>query len=506
MRIRVVGAGVMGRGIAQWAVTAGHTVELGDARRESVDEAVAFVRRMLDRAAEKGRLGRAEADDATRRLVPLDAPDAPGDGVEWVIEAVLEDLAVKTELFRRLEEVLPATAVLATNTSSLPVTRIAAGLREPERLIGLHFFNPVPLMKVVEVIPGARTRPGLAEELAETVRASGHAAVTVADTPGFLINHAGRGLVTEALALLEEQAAPAEAVDRIARDVLGLRMGPFELMDLTGLDVTSKVIDTIWEGFRYSERLRPSFLTPNRVAAGLHGRKTGEGFYRYGPDAPEPAGEPPVTGDARRAVRVAGTGPHARALREALAADGAALLTEGQDAPDALVLVPVWGHSVARAVAELGLPRGRSFGVDPLSADRPRRVLSVTPAADPVAARDARAVLASGGRTVTAVRDTAGSVAQRLLSSIVSVAASVAERGLARPADIDTAVTAGLGYPHGPLAWGDLVGADRLLDLQSALLAATGDPRHRPSRWVAERARLGMALTDPGTGPEAAYA
>ncbi|MBL0801740.1 3-hydroxyacyl-CoA dehydrogenase, partial [Streptomyces albidoflavus] len=311
MRIRVVGAGVMGRGIAQWAVTAGHTVELGDARRESVDEAVAFVRRMLDRAAEKGRLGRAEADDAAGRLVPLDAPDAPGDGVELVIEAVLEDLAVKTELFRRLEEVLPATAVLATNTSSLPVTRIAAGLREPERLVGLHFFNPVPLMKVVEVIPGARTRPGLAEELAETVRASGHAAVTVADTPGFLVNHAGRGLVTEALALLEEQAAPVEAVDRIARDVLGLRMGPFELMDLTGLDVTSKVVDTIWEGFRYSERLRPSFLTPNRVAAGLHGRKTGEGFYRYGPDAPEPVPEPPVTGDARRAVRVAGTGPHA---------------------------------------------------------------------------------------------------------------------------------------------------------------------------------------------------
>lgn len=128
-------------------------------------------------------------------------------------------------------------------------------------------------------------------------------------------------------------------------------------------------------------------------------------------------------------------------------------------------------------------------------------MLSVTPAADPVAARDARAVLAAGGHTVTAVRDTAGSVAQRLLSSIVSVAASVAERGLARPADIDTAVTAGLGYPHGPLAWGDLVGADRLLELQSALLAATGDPRHRPTRWLAERARLGMALTDPGTGP-----
>ncbi|QKW03114.1 3-hydroxyacyl-CoA dehydrogenase [Streptomyces sp. NA02536] len=500
MRIRIVGAGVMGRGIAQWAVTAGHTVELADARRESVDDAVLFIRAMLERAAEKGRMSARALEAALTRLVPVDSPAAPGDDVELVVEAVLEDLDVKTALFRQLEEALPSSTVFATNTSSLSVTRIAAGLKDPSRLAGLHFFNPVPLMKVAEVVPGALTRPGLPDELAEMVRAGGHAAVVVADTPGFLVNHAGRGLVTEALALLEECVGDTADIDRIARDVLGLRMGPFELMDLTGLDVTATVIDTVWEGFRHSDRLRASYLTPNRVAAGLHGRKTGRGFYSYGSAAPETEPEPAVTGDAARPVHVPGDGGDAAALRDALTASGAA---PGPLTGDALVLVPVWGTSVAAAVAERGLPADRTFGVDPLCLGTSRRVLSVTPAACPEAARDARAVLAGGGHSVTPVRDTAGSVAQRLLASIVSVASSIAERGIAAPADIDTAVTAGLGYPAGPLAWGERVGAGRMLDLQRALHTTTGDPRYRPTRWLTERAQLGLPLTEPGTGPAA---
>lgn len=170
------------------------------------------------------------------------------------------------------------------------------------------------------------------------------------------------------------------------------------------------------------------------------------------------------------------------------------------------MLVPVWGTTVASAVAGHRLPAGRAFGVDPLPPAGRRRVLAVTPAADPAAARDARAVLAraadgAGPYAVSVVRDTAGSVAQRLLASIVSVGASIAERSLAAPADIDLAVTAGLGHPVGPLAWGDRVGAERMLELHRALHRTTGDPRHRPSRWVTERAQLGLALTDPGTSP-----
>ncbi|MEU9762913.1 3-hydroxyacyl-CoA dehydrogenase [Streptomyces sp. NPDC047987] len=509
MRIRIVGAGAMGRGIAQWAATAGHTVELCDARTEAVTAAVDFVRSMLERAVEKGRLSAEESAAALDRLVPLDEPWAPGPDVELVVEAVREDLGTKTEVFGRLEQVLPATAVFTTNTSSLSVTRIAATLKDPARLAGLHFFNPVPLMRIVEIVPGAATRPEIPPALTAFVEGCGHRAVTVADTPGFLVNHAGRGLVTEALALLEESVAPPADIDRIARDVLGLRMGPFELMDLTGLDVTAAVIDSIWQGFRYADRLRPSYLTPNRVAAGLHGRKTGRGWFAYGPDAPAPAPEPPVTGDAERPVFVHGAGPRngdAAALREVLTAAGAAVETGTGPTSRAVVLVPVWGTSVASAVAEHGLPATRAFGVDPLPATGRRRVLAVTPASDPAAARDARAVLARAGDgggpyAVSVVRDTAGTVAQRLLASIVSVASSIAERAIASPADIDLAVTAGLGYPVGPLAWGDRIGAVRMLELHRALHRTTGDPRHRPSRWVTERAQLGLALAEPGTSP-----
>ncbi|WLQ37017.1 3-hydroxyacyl-CoA dehydrogenase [Streptomyces castrisilvae] len=510
MRIRIVGAGAMGRGIAQWAAAAGHTVELCDVRTEAVTDAVAFVGSMLERAVAKGRMAAGDAAAALERLVPLDDPWAAGPDVGLVIEAVREDLDTKAEVFGRLERALPASAVFATNTSSLSVTRIAATLKDPARLAGLHFFNPVPLMRIVEVVPGAATRPDIPPLLTSLVESCGHRAVTVADTPGFLVNHAGRGLVTEALALLEETVGEPADIDRIARDVLGLRMGPFELMDLTGLDVTAAVIDSIWTGFRHEDRLRPSYLTPNRVAAGLHGRKTGRGWYAYGPEAAGPAPEPPVTGDADRPVHVFAPDPaqeaDAAALREALAAAGARVGSGARPAGDALVLVPVWGTTVASAVAAHGLPAARTFGVDPLPAAGRRRVLAVTPAADPAAAGDARAVLArpaDGGEpfAVSVVRDTAGSVAQRLLASIVSVAASIAERALAAPADIDVAVTTGLGYPVGPLAWGERIGAARVLRLHRALHATTGDPRHRPTRWVTERAALGLALTDPGTSP-----
>ncbi|WP_245857009.1 3-hydroxyacyl-CoA dehydrogenase NAD-binding domain-containing protein [Actinoalloteichus hoggarensis] len=505
----------MGRGIAQWAVTAGHAVELADARRESVDDAVGFVAAMLERAVDKGRLDAAEAAAARARLHPLGSPWEPSTDVELVIEAVREDLDVKSEVFARLAEVLPASTVFATNTSSIPVTQLAATLADPTRLAGLHFFNPVPLMRIVEVVPGGLTRPEIPALLVELVRATGHRAVVVADTPGFLVNHAGRGLITEALALVEESVAGVPDVDRIARDVLGLRMGPFELTDLTGLDVSAAVIDSVWAGFRYSDRLRPSFLTPNRVAAGLLGRKTGRGFYDHGPDAAPPAPEPPIIGDRSRPLRVVGTGPGERwaadAVRRSLLAAGTAsgagehptrIAANGAADRGPVLLVPTWGTTVAAAVREHGLPADRTVGVCPLSLDTGRAVVAATPAVSQAAVADARAALAAGGaagspRAVSVVRDTAGSVPQRLLASIIGVGASIAERGLATPEDVDSAVTAALGYPHGPLSWGDRIGARRLLDLQEALSAGTGDPRYRPTRWVRERAQLGISLTTP---------
>ncbi|MFC7730808.1 3-hydroxyacyl-CoA dehydrogenase NAD-binding domain-containing protein [Actinomadura keratinilytica] len=293
--VRVVGTGVMGRGIAQLAAAGGLTVELADVRPEAVAAAVEYVSGMFGKLVAKGRMTAEDAAAAKARLRPVDGPLAPADGCDLVIEAVREDLATKRELFAGLEKVCPEHTVLATNTSSLSVTAIGAGLADPSRLAGLHFFNPVPLMRLVEVIAGARTAAWLPGALTGLVRRLGHEPVLAPDTPGFLVNHAGRGLVTEALQILGEAVAEPADVDRIARDVLGLRMGPFELLDLTGLDVSHPVLESIWTGFYDEPRLRPSRITRARMEAGLLGRKAGEGFYRYvdGAKQEPPEARPP---------------------------------------------------------------------------------------------------------------------------------------------------------------------------------------------------------------------
>lgn len=490
--VRVIGTGVMGRGIAQICAAAGITVELADARPEVVETAVAEIGRMYDKLAGKGRMSTEEAAAATRRLVPISDPLSATD-CDLVVEAVREDLDTKRELFAELERTCPQHTAFATNTSSLQVTSIATALQDPSRLAGLHFFNPVPLMRLVEVIPGARTAAHLPDALTELVRRLGHTPVRATDTPGFLVNHAGRGLVTEALQILAEDLATTEDVDRIARDVLGLKMGPFELMDLTGLDVTHPAMESIFTGYYGDPRLRPSPITRARLEAGLLGRKTGEGFYRY---------EDGVKRERSEAVAPEATGATVWAddtgLLESLAEAGVPV--ERGDEPSAaeIVLVTPYGHSAASAALSARLPAGRVCGVDPLS-NATRCTLTVHPATDPDVARAAWAALAATGRAVTIVRDAPGMIAQRLLAAIVNTSCFIAEQRLATPGDIDTAVRLALGYPRGPLEWGQQVGARRVLTILRALHSATGDPRYRPSRWLVERADLGLALDETGT-------
>ncbi|RJQ85799.1 3-hydroxyacyl-CoA dehydrogenase [Amycolatopsis panacis] len=492
-RIRVIGTGVMGRGIVQLAAAGGTVVELADAAEGAVGEAIGYVGGMLDRLAAKGKLTGEQARAAKERLVPVADPLAPAEGVDLVLEAVREDLEIKRGLFAGLERVCGAETIFATNTSSLSVTEIAAGLADPARLIGLHFFNPVPLMRLVEVVPGARTAPWLPAEALELVRRWGHEPVLAKDAPGFLVNHAGRGLTTEALQILSEALAEPAEVDRIARDVLGLRLGPFELLDLTGLDVSHAVLESIWSGFHAEPRLRPSWLTRPRVAAGLYGRKTGEGFYRY-PDGkqevpPEPPAPPlpdiPVyTADER--------------LARMLSSAGVQIVPEAY--PDAALLVPLRGESTVEAARQAELPSDRVSGVDALSYDK-RFTLSVHPGLDPVFGKAAWGALAATGIAVTVVRDGPAPIAQRLLASIVNTACYLADQELASPADIDTAVRLGLGYPRGPLEWGETLGAEKVLRILTGLRQATGDPRYRPSGWLTARVALGLPLTTIGTRP-----
>ncbi|MBE0598732.1 MAG: 3-hydroxyacyl-CoA dehydrogenase, partial [Desulfuromonadales bacterium] len=281
----IVGAGAMGRGIAQIAAQAGAKVLLYDTRSGAAAEAVAFVRQMFQRLQEKGKLDAAQAQAACGRLAVAESL-AEFSPCQLVIEAIVEDLEVKRGLFKDLEEVVADGCLLATNTSSLSVTAIAAACRRPGRVGGFHFFNPVPLMKVVEVIDGFLTEPWVGTLLASLARQMGHTPVRAKDSPGFIVNHAGRGFVTEAFRLLGESVAEFYEIDRIMREAAGFRMGPFELMDLTGLDVTHPVIESIYHQYYQEPRYRPSPLAQQRVTAGVLGRKSGRGFYQYQNNTP----------------------------------------------------------------------------------------------------------------------------------------------------------------------------------------------------------------------------
>ena len=498
--VAVVGAGAMGRGIAQVAALSGAQVLVSDVRAGAADEAVAYVTGMLARMAEKGRLPAADAASAAQRLRAVGSEPAGLREADLVVEAVVEDLDVKRSLFAALEEVLPDSAVLATNTSSLSVTAIAAGLRRPERVCGLHFFNPVPLLRLVEVVPGERTAQEVVARLESFVAAIGSTAVRVADTPGFLVNHAGRAYSTEALRLLDEGVASAYDIDRILRDAAGFRMGPFELFDLTGLDVSQPVMEGVWSGFYGEPRLRPSPTARRRLAAGRLGRKTGEGFYAYfggadggaisGADVPP---EPPAPAYDGTPVYVNAGEAEGAALGELLRAAGVTVLSDEAGAADVAVVTP-WGADVTTAALEHRLHAERTVGVDPFGGYAGRLTLAATPATSPVALRAAWGALAATGRAVTVVEDSPGFVAQRVVACVVNLASEIAQLGIASAGDVDTAVRVALGYPQGPLSWGDGIGPARVLEVLEGLSAATGDPRYRPSVWLSRRARLGLSL------------
>jgi 3-hydroxybutyryl-CoA dehydrogenase len=501
--VGVVGTGAMGRGIAQLFSQSGHPVRLFDAAPGAAQSACDAVGDTLRKQVAKGKLEPDAFDATMARMSPVGAL-AELAGCDLVIEAIVELIEVKQRLFAELETVVGPDALLVTNTSSLSVTAIAAACTRPERVAGYHFFNPVPLMKVVEVIRGARTSAVTAEALVALTRRTGHAPVVAQDTPGFLINHAGRGYGPEALRVVAEGVADVPTVDRVMREQVvfngsGFRLGPFELLDLTGLDVSHPVMESIYRQFYDEPRFRPSALAAQRVAGGLLGRKTGEGFYLYenGAAVAVPEDEPGA-GPAPFARVWVGTGPHQAALRELAVALGASLDDAAQPRADSLVLIAPLGLDATTACTDAGLPAERTVAIDtlfPFAAKAcKRRVLMATPATDPALAQAARRLLAADGARASLVRDSAGFVAQRVVAMVVAVACEIAQQRIASPADIDLAVRLGLGYPSGPLSMGDALGAATVAAVLEGMHACTGDPRYRPSPWMRRRARLGLSL------------
>jgi 3-hydroxybutyryl-CoA dehydrogenase len=286
-RVFVVGAGIMGSGIAAQAALAGYAVTLEDVSEEFVARGRRHVEEALDGAVRRGKLAPSAREEAMGNLeVAIGLRRA--DTAQLIIEAAPENLELKRQLFAELEAVASPTAILATNTSSLPITSIASGVKDPGRVVGLHFFNPVLAMPLVELIPGARTRPEVVEAARTFATDLGKTVVTSRDTPGFVTTRALAVLGNEAVWMLYEGTATREDIDTAYK--LGFRhpMGPLELLDLVGLDTALSILDILWDGFK-DTKYRACPLLRTMVAAGKLGRKTGEGFYTY-PPAPGAAG------------------------------------------------------------------------------------------------------------------------------------------------------------------------------------------------------------------------
>ena len=437
---------------------------------------------------------RGDADAAIGRLQIAETLGGfAGCGI--VVEAIVEELSAKRALFAALEPVVDADCILATNTSSLSVTAIAAACRRPERCAGFHFFNPVPMMKLVEVIDGLRGAPATGDTLIALARRLGHHPVRVKDSPGFLVNHAGRGYVTEAFRVLGEGVAGIADIDRVMHEAAGFPMGPFELLDLTGLDVSDPVIRSIYHQFDEEPRFRPSPLTSPRVAAGLYGRKNGEGFYRYVDGRKQEPAEAPPPSRLPARIWISPADPAAQAaLRALLEPLGVPLELEGSPTADALCLVTPMGDDATDSALVQGIDPARTIAVDTLLGLDRRITLMATPLTRPEHRMAAHGLFAAAGRNVTTIADSPGFVAQRMIASVVNVAADIAQQRIATPGDIDAAVRLGLGYPIGPLALGDRLGGRRILAILEALQSATGDPRYRPSLWLRRRGRLGISL------------
>ena len=495
--IAVVGAGLMGRGIAQIAAQAGFEVAIFDVKPDAAAEARRAIAATLAMLAAKGKLTEDDAARATARIAVVGGLNELS-RVDLVIEAIIERLDAKQALFAALEAIVGKQCILATNTSSLSVTAIAAACANPERVAGLHFFSPVPLMKLVEVIGGLLTDPQVVERLLAFGEALGHTPVRARDTPGFIVNHAGRGYGTEALRILGEGIADVATIDRVLTEGAGFRMGPFALFDLTGLDVSQPVMESIYHQYYEEPRFRPSPLGAQRLAARVLGRKTGRGFYDYGsgaaPVAPSPA---PAAAPARRLWVSTRDSAARQRVASLIARLGADLDPEAQPAHDALCLVLPCGCDATTAALDESLDPARTIALDALPDLAKHRTLMTTPITRPDVRDAVHALFAADGVGVAMIHDSPGFIVQRVLAHIVNIACDIAQQRIAAPADIDLAVRIGLAYPMGPLAWGDALGPARVLAILNELARAYGDPRYRPSPWLSRRARLGVSLLTP---------
>ena len=498
--VAVIGAGAMGAGIAQVAAAAGHTVKLVDTRAQAAQAAISSIQAQFSKMAEKGKISQADAVAASARLI---AAQQLGDLADagLVVEAIAENLQAKQQLFRDLEGIVPADCIFATNTSSISVTAIGSALQNPQRLAGLHFFNPAPLMALVEIVSGLATPRALADALFATASAWGKTPVHARSTPGFIVNRVARPYYGEALRLLTEGAADCATVDAVMREAGGFRMGPFELMDMIGHDVNYAVTCSVWNAFYNDPRFQPSLVQKELVDAGFLGKKTGRGFFDYsaGAGKPAPTTEPSQTLPA--ALSICGDGDTARALAERLSAAGVAFerstSADGRIAQVGTAVVFVTdGRSATQRASDGGV--ADTVLIDLAMNYRTNTRIAIAHAAQcsATAVSSATAMLQAAGMNVSRFADVPGLAVMRTVAMLANEAADAVNQGVCTAAAADAAMRLGVNYPQGPLAWADQAGPTTIRDVLANLGASYGEDRYRISPLIQRHVFSGTRLHD----------
>ncbi|GAA0803709.1 hypothetical protein GCM10009110_15980 [Psychrobacter piscatorii] len=384
-------------------------------------------------------------------------------------------------------------------------------------MAGFHFFNPVPLMKIVEIIPGISTQQSVVDVLTDLAKRMGHLGVVAKDTPGFIVNHGGRAYGTEALKILGEGVASFEQIDRILRDGAGFRMGPFELMDLTGVDVSHPVMESIYNQFYHEARYRPHPLTRQMLVGKKLGRKVGEGFYQY-----EKGQKLPMDGAQNQSSKAlvsdatitsvwigADLAEDKTQLVDYLKSQGITIDDNDKPSPDSLVLLAIYGEDTTNAAIRYQVDPKQAVAIDMLTELTNHRTLMPSLITQKQFVAQAYALFGSSkgnkdldrtqtdaqeAGSATLISESIGFVAQRVVAMVINLGCDIAMQGIATPEDIDNAVKLGLGYPYGPISWGDHLGASRILLILERIYRLTGDPRYRPSPWLQRRAKLDVSL------------
>jgi 3-hydroxybutyryl-CoA dehydrogenase len=494
--VAVVGTGAMGAGIAQVAATAGHLVLLFDSRASAAQKAVDSVAKQLRRLVDRSKMTQDQAQSAINRLKAVaNLSDLSPSAL--VVEAIVENLEAKQTLFKSLESIVGPNTLFATNTSAISVTAIGAVLDRPERLGGLHFFNPAPLMALVEVVSGLATDQEVAEALFLTAKAWGKTPVYTKSTPGFIVNRVARSFYAEGLRVLQEGGADVPTLDACCTEAGGFRMGPFTLMDLIGNDVNLTVTKTVWAAFYYDQRFLPSLVQQELVAAGYYGKKTGRGHYDYreGVVAPKPKTELDrsnmVTG-LSQTITVFGDSPAAEALASRLHHSGLLVTRQGAD-DDRIaqigktVLYVSDGRTATRRAAETHQPHLVCIDLALDYHKATRIAVASALSCGHEEKTQAIALLQKAGFAVSVFQDIPGLIVMRTVAMLANEAADAVYQGVCDESAVDSAMCLGVNYPRGPLSWARQLGLSQVRSVLVNLGHAYGEDRYRISPWIQQQ-------------------